>query len=108
MNSQKVCTLHIYIRDPTVMAWIQSLPPRHRSKAIEAALRRTLEREEEVEGLARRVAEEVGKWLRTQGLVISDSTDERTGTVGTSEPAEAIPAIPQNAVTSFLQRWDDD
>ncbi|WP_231493547.1 hypothetical protein [Alicyclobacillus macrosporangiidus] len=51
--------------------------------------------------LPRRVAEEVGKWLLEQGLVVSGNT-KKSGQENVGQD------VPQNPVISFLQRWGDE
>ncbi|AEJ44300.1 hypothetical protein [Alicyclobacillus acidocaldarius] len=96
----KPYTLHIYIRDPTLIAWIERLPKRQRSRAIEAMLRRGLDRSEperpsaDMEDWVKRIADEVLKGLQ-----------EHKGVVAIQQPQ---PTVPRNPVTAFLQRWDLD
>ncbi|MBF8376814.1 hypothetical protein IW967_02865 [Alicyclobacillus mali] len=99
----KPYTLHIYIRDPTLIAWIQSLPTRHRSRAIEAALRRGLDRSPfewdhlHIDELAKRIANEVAVILQAQVAMAVEQP----------QPLKT-PEIPRNPVTDFLKRWDLD
>lgn len=100
----KPYTLHIYIRDPTLVAWLESLPKRQRSRAIEAVMRRGLEHPEverpsvDMEDWAKRVAEAVLKAFQARGW-----------TMAVQQPQPSTPpTIPRNPVTAFLQRWDVD
>ncbi|WP_236011217.1 hypothetical protein [Alicyclobacillus fructus] len=100
----KPYTLHIYIRDPTLIAWLESLPKRQRSRAIEAVLRQGLERADpehlsaDVEAWAKRIADEVLKGIQARQSVVA------------AQPPQTpkSPEIPRNPVTAFLQRWDLD
>ncbi|WP_245530727.1 hypothetical protein [Alicyclobacillus acidocaldarius] len=100
----KPYTLHIYIRDPTLIAWLESLPKRQRSRAIEAVLRRGLEHpivggsNLDIEDWAKSVAEAVVTAFQERGLAMA-----------TQQPQPSSPpSIPRNPVTAFLQRWDWD
>lgn len=109
MSRQKVrpgtLAIHLYLRDPVVTRWIESLPPRHRSKAVEMELRRALEREDEHRELARRVAEELGRWFEQRNLhgIGASSSGSAFHSAGTPRHA-----VPQNPVTAFLRTWGDE
>ncbi|SFV08189.1 hypothetical protein SAMN05421543_14211 [Alicyclobacillus macrosporangiidus] len=64
-------------------------------------LLRVLEQGQEDGGFAKRVAEEVGRWLLEQGIGASRNTDM-------SGQEDVEQDVPHNPVISFLQRWDDE
>ncbi|WP_074956708.1 hypothetical protein [Alicyclobacillus macrosporangiidus] len=69
-------------------------------------LLRVLEQSQEDGDFAKRVAEQVGRWLMEHGLVVTGGVQAAEQKEGQERQDER--EVPRNPVTSFLQRWDDD
>ncbi|MCL6547891.1 MAG: hypothetical protein K6T30_03160 [Alicyclobacillus sp.] len=103
--------MHVRFHNPRVIAYIDSLPPRRRSRMLEELLLRALEQEEWERRLAGQIAASVVEHLRETGFVAT-GTEDGDATVGRDVPQNIVEAVgrdvPQNAVTRFLQGWGDD